>query len=361
MKAKNVNSIQNIQGVQSVQSIKNVKSVLVVKLSAIGDVIHALPVSYAIKETYPEARLTWVVEPPAYNLLQGNPYIDEIIVFEKKKFKSLGGFLSNYGPFCDKLRQHSYDAALDLQGLFKSAAIVWSSKAAVKLGTCNMREFSDRVSKPVVGPHARGHIVERYLDVARALGCRVDRVVFPVAVSDEDVSLARQHLYAAGRREEVPYVVLAVGANWPNKRWPARYFAKLADWLFDKGLLPVIAGGGPVDEQLAAEISGMMEIPPINMVGRTNLKQLAYIMREAKAVVGGDTGPVHLAAGMGTPVVMFMGPTDANRNGPYGQRENAVEVPRECKYCWKRACPKGLDCLELITPDMLIKKLSKYI
>lgn len=339
----------------------NVKSVLVVKLSAIGDVIHALPVSYALKETYPEARLTWVVEPPAYDLLQGNTYIDEIIVFEKKKFKSLGGFLSNYGPFCERLRRHSYDAALDLQGLFKSAAIVWSSRAAVKLGTCNMRELSGRISKPVAGAHAAGHIVERYLDVARALGCRVDRVVFPVAVSDRDASLARKNLYAAGCRGDAPYVVLAVGANWPNKRWPARYFARLSDWLFDRGVLPVIAGGGAVDGQLAAEISGMAEIPPINMVGRTNLKQLACIMDEAKAVVGGDTGPAHLAAGMGTPTVMFMGPTDANRNGPYGQPENAVEAPRSCRYCWKRACPKGLECLAVITPEMIMEKLSKYI
>ena len=99
----------------------------------------------------------------------------------------------------------------------------------------------------------------------------------------------------------------------------------------------------------------------MNMVGKTNLKQLAYVMREAKAVVGGDTGPVHLAAGMGTPTVMFMGPTDANRNGPYGQLENALEVPRECRYCWKRACPKGLDCLAKIMPEMIEEKLARYL
>lgn len=339
----------------------DIQNVLVVKLSAIGDVIHALPVSYAIKETYPEARLTWVVEPSAYNILQGNPYIDELIVFEKKKFKSLGGFLANYGPFCDKLRQCKYDAALDLQGLFKSAAIAWSSKAALKLGTCNMRELSDKVSRPVIGAHANGHIVERYLDVARALGCRVDKVVFPVEISADDAKLARSYLYVAGCKGDIPYVVLAVGANWPNKRWPVKYFARLSDWIYSRGLLPVIVGGGALDEQLAEDISRLAEIPPVNMVGKTNLKQLAYVMREAKAVVGGDTGPVHLAAGMGTPTVMFMGPTDANRNGPYGQLENAVEVPRECRYCWKRACPKGLDCLAKIMPEMIEEKLARYL
>lgn len=335
----------------------DIKSVLVVKLSAIGDVIHALPVSYAIKETYPDARVTWVVEPPAYNILEGNPYIDEIVVFEKKKFKSLAGFMANYGPFRAKLNQQKYDAVLDLQGLFKSAAIAWCSKARLKLGTCNMREMSDKVSKPVVGPHANGHIVERYLDVARALGCAVKEVRFPLDITPADGKMARSYLYAAGCKGDIPYVVLAIGANWPNKRWPTQYYAKLCDWIYSQQLLPVIIGGGALDEQLAQEISKQCEIPPINVVGKTTLKQLAYVIKEAKAVVGGDTGPVHLSAGLGTPTVMVMGPTDANRNGPYGQLANAIEVERPCRYCWKRACQKGMDCLDRIRPEQVIEKL----
>nr|MCR5559726.1 glycosyltransferase family 9 protein [Schwartzia sp. (in: firmicutes)] len=165
-------------------------NILVVKLSAIGDVIHALPVSYAIKETFPDARLTWVVEPPAKELLVDNPYIDDIIVFEKKKFKaSIGGFLKNFGPLRRRLKEGHFDIALDLQGLGKSAAIAYFSGAPKRYGTCDMREFSDKISKPVVGPNSRGHIVERYLDVARAIGCRVEHVEFPVKVSDRDMAL----------------------------------------------------------------------------------------------------------------------------------------------------------------------------
>ena len=338
-----------------------VKNVLVVKLSAIGDVIHALPVSYAIKETYPEAKVTWVVEPPAYNILQDNPYIDEIIVFEKKKFKSFGGFLQNFGPLKKKLAEGHYDVALDLQGLFKSAAIAWCSKAPVKLGTCNMRECSDKISKPIVGEHSQGHIVERYLDVVRALGCRVDKVVFPMELTAADGKMARSYLYAAGCKGDVPYVALAVGANWPNKRWPVQHYAKLCDWIYSQKHLPVLVGGGALDEQLAEDITRAAELPPVNMVGKTTLKQLAYVLKEAKAVVGGDTGPVHLSAGMGTPTIMVMGPTDANRNGPYGQLENAIEVNRPCKYCWKCACPHGFDCLERIKPEQVVEKLQQYL
>ena len=334
-------------------------SILVVKLSAIGDVIHALPVSYALKETYPEAKVTWVVESPAYDILRDNPYIDEILIFEKKKFKTLGGFLSNFGPFKAKLQAKKYDAAMDLQGLFKSASIAYLSNAPVRLGTCNMREMSDKISQPVVGPNANGHIVERYLDVARALGCQVDKVVFPMVISDKDASIAQRIMEQSGARKANSYVVFAVGANWPNKRWSAKSFAELGDWLYDKGIVPVIIGGGTVDEQTAREIESYTEIPPINLVGKTSLKQLAYVIQNSLAVVGGDTGPVHLSAGLGVKTVMLMGPTDANRNGPYGQLENAIEADHPCKYCWKRACPKGEDCLAKISVEQVKEKLEK--
>lgn len=337
------------------------KNILVVKLSAIGDVIHALPVSYAIKESFPDSHLTWVVEPPAYDILRDNPYIDEILIFEKKKFKSIGGFLSNFGPFKEQLCRRKYDASLDLQGLFKSASIALVSGAASRLGTCNMREMSDKISTPVVGPHAQGHIVERYLDVARALGCQVKKVVFPMVVSQKDQDLAQRIMTQCGYRGSNPYVVFAIGANWPNKRWPAKYFAELSDYLYERKIIPVIIGGGAVDEASAAEISGYVEIPPVNLVGRTSLKQLAHVIQNAQAVIGGDTGPVHLSAGLGTKTIMLMGPTDANRNGPYGQLENAIEADHPCKYCWKRACPKGEDCLAKISVQQVIDKLDKIL
>ncbi len=337
------------------------KNFLIVKLSAIGDVIHALPVAYALKEKYPDCHITWVVEPPAYDLVDMSPYIDEVILFEKKKFKSLGGFLRGYGPLKHRIQRRTYDAVLDLQGLFKSAAIARLGKAPVKLGMCNMRELSDKVSRPVIGPNAHGHIVERYLDVARALGCPVNEVRFTLNVPERDAGLVPQIFAQAGANMDNPYVVLAVGANWPNKRWPAENFARLADWLYVQKLIPVLVGGGIVDEQRAAEICGCCDIPPLNLVGKTNFKQLTYILQHTRLTVGGDTGPVHLSSGLGTPTVMVMGPTDANRNGPYGQLQNAIEVDRPCKYCWQRSCPKKFDCLANITVEQVQKKIEEIL
>ena len=337
------------------------KNIIVIKLSAIGDVIHALPVSYAIKEQFPESHLTWVVEQAAYAILEDNPYIDELILFEKAKFRSVRGFLREIGPFRRRLRRRRYDASLDLQGLFKSAAIAWNAGAKLRIGTANMREGADLVSRPVRGAHAEGHIVERYLDVARALGCAVNEVRFPVAVSERDAAAAETLLAREGVQTGRKFVAFAIGANWPNKRWPVERFAALADRLYRAHYIPVLVGGGRLDETLAQDIMCASEIPPVNLVGRTNLKQLAHIFSRAALVLGGDTGPVHLAAGLRVPTVMLMGPTDANRNGPYGQIENAIEVDRPCRGCWKRVCPKGLDCLAAITVDEVVAKMRPLL
>jgi len=338
-----------------------IKNILIVKLSAIGDVIHALPVSYALKENFPDAKVTWVVEPPAYDLLTNNPYIDEIIVFEKKKFKSMGGFIKHIPAFASLLKSGHYDVTLDLQGLGKSAAIAYLSHAARKLGTCNMRELSNYVSKPVYGIHQNGHIVEQYLDVVRALGCRVDHVEFPIQITDREADLTLKRMQQAGMKESNPYVVLAIGANWPNKRWPTTYYAQLIDWLYANSLIPVLIGDGVVDERLVAEINAKTEIPAVDLVGKTTLKQAAYVIRGSRAFIGGDTGMTHLAAALKKNTIELMGPTDAKRNGPYGQLQNAIEITKECKYCWERQCRFKLDCLAQISVAQVVEKLKNLI
>lgn len=368
----------------------NPKHILIIKLSSIGDVIHALPVSAAIKDTDPEAKITWVVEPPSEPLLRLDPCVDEILLFPKKEFRTLKGFLTHFGPMRRALQRHHYDAVLDLQGLFKSAALAYLAPAprGQKYGMCDMREGSGCIARPVIGPHAHGHIIERYLDVARAIGCKVQDEVapsivtgrpepsaraaslggggpegprrgvpirFPLDIPAHIEEQARARLTQAGVPVGRPYLALIVGANWANKRWPETHIARLADWAYERGILPVLTGGGPVDEQRAARIAAEMDIPPINLVSRTTLPQLAAVLKNAVAAVGGDTGPCHLAAALGTPTLMLMGPTDANRNGPW--HGNAIEADHPCKGCWQRACPKSLDCLAAIGVEEVEEKL----
>lgn len=332
--------------------------ILIVKLSAIGDVIHALPVAQALKQCYPACRITWIVEKPALDLLTSHPAVDEVIVFEKAKFKSLPGALTNIPAFAARLRQYQFDLVLDLQGLFKSGMISLLSGAATRLVYENAREGSQLVSKRISGAMSGKHVVERYLDVVRHLGCAVEKPVFNIGIAQEQQQQAQQIFQQAGYRNKEPYIVMALGANWPNKIWPAEYFALLSDRIYDRGLVPVVTGG-PGDGYLLERLLQYAAVPPINLIGKTSLPQLAAIIRGARAFVGGDTGPMHLSAALNTPTVALMGPTDAERNGPYGEGHKVLLANRTCIGCWRRKCVKGVDCLAAISVEAVSAALEQ--
>jgi heptosyltransferase-1 len=322
------------------------RHILIVKLSAIGDVVHALPVARALKEAFPEARLAWVVEKAAAELVTDHPAIDEVILFEKSRCRSLTGLLNYLPGFVRRLKAGEFDLALDLQGLLKSSLIAWLSGAPERLVYCNAREGSDRLGRKVCGPHQHGHIVEQYLDVVRALGGPVTQIDFGIRFTAPEAALSQQILREHGWRGE-PYVALAPGANWPNKRWTPELFGQLATELHGQGIRCLIVGGRG-DSVLAAAICAGTAAPVINLTGLTTLKQLAWVLQNARVTVGGDTGPMHLAVAVGTPTVALMGPTDTNRNGPYGQGHRALVTPRPCAGCWRRQCEKGWDCLAAV-------------
>lgn len=332
----------------------NYHNILIIKLSAIGDVIHALPVAPALKKRFPQAKLTWVVEPPAYDLLTNNHYIDEIIVFEKNKCKSLTGFFQYVPEFIRILRKTQFDLALDLQGLFKSAAVSFLSGADKRLVYCNAREYSDVIGKKVCGPNSTNHVVERYLDVVRKLGCEIDQPEFIINITEKEAALAAAIAKQAGLDVNMPYVVLIPGTNWPNKCWPADHFAQLAGRLFEQQLIPVFVGSN-ADKTAMNEIISNSDILPIDLTGKTTLKQLAYIIKNAQAVVAGDTGPMHLAAALNVPVIALFGPTDPKRNGPYGTSHSVLTVSHSCQGCWRRQCPDGKDCLADIDVDTVFQ------
>lgn len=336
------------------------KKFLIVKLSAIGDVIHALPTAHALKMGFPGCKITWVVEKPAYELVKANSYIDEVIVFDKPKCKTWGGMRQYVPQFVAQLRRQNFDMSLDLQGLFKSAIISLLSGASERLVYCNARELSDWMGKKMCGPNQHGHIVEQYLDVVRGLGVATGEVDFGLTIPDDIARQAGAIAALAGLDMTQRYVVLVPGANWSNKRWPIEHFAQLSDKLFNNKLIPVLIGG-PADITLAERICQSAAIPPIDLTGKTSLLQLAYLIHHSSLVIGGDTGPVHLAAGLNKSIVMLMGPTDPNRNGPYGKNHVVLTVPFACAGCWKRECPQQQECLEAITPAVVYQASSDLL
>lgn len=336
------------------------KNILIIKLSAIGDVIHALPVAPALKRCFPQAKISWIVEPAAFDLLTNNPYIDEIIIFEKNRYKSLAEFCRHAPSFINSLRQRRFDLALDLQGLFKSAAISLLSGASQRLVYCDAREGSGIIGQKVCGPNRQGHIVERYLDVVRKLGCSITAPSFFINITEQEADSAAQIARQAGLTSDSPYIVLLPGTNWPNKCWPAEKFAQLADKLFASKLVPVLAGGAS-EKNVIREIAAHTAVPPVELHGKTTLKQLAWIIKNARAVVAGDTGPMHLAAALGTPAIALFGPTDPDRNGPYGSGHQVLTTKHSCQGCWKRQCPHGWDCLSDIEVETVYEALTAII
>ncbi|HEY8465012.1 MAG TPA: lipopolysaccharide heptosyltransferase I [Bacillota bacterium] len=333
----------------------NYQRILIVKLSAIGDVIHALPVARALKEAFPEVRISWVVEQPAAELVRNHPDIDEVILFEKSRCRSLGGLLQYLPALARELKGRRFDLALDLQGLLKSGLIALLSGAPRRLVYCNPRELSGWISQKVCGPHQQGHIVERYLDVVRALGGPVTTVDFGIGFSEAEVKAAGEVLTAANWPGG-PYVVLIPGANWVNKRWPLQHFAALAERLFKQGICCILTGGAS-DQELARQIREGTKAPLWDVTGKTSLKQLAWIIKNARVAVGGDTGPLHLAVAVGTPTVALLGPTDPTRNGPYGSGHRVLVTSRDCVGCWRRQCAKRLDCLAAIPVEEVYQEV----
>ena len=219
------------------------KKFLIVKLSAIGDVIHALPTAHALKTGFPDCKITWVVEKPAFELAKANSYIDEVLVFDKPKCKTWNGLCQYVPKFVAQLRRQNFDVALDLQGLFKSAVISFLSGSPERLVYCNARELSNWMGKKICGPNQSGHIVEQYLDVVRALGVATGAADFGLTIPDDIARQAEGIAAFAGLDMNQRYVVLVPGANWSNKRWPTDHFAHLSDMLFDNNLIPVLIGG----------------------------------------------------------------------------------------------------------------------
>lgn len=341
-------------------------NILIIKLSAIGDVIHALAIPPFIKETFKDAHIAWAVEKAAAPLVEASPDVDDVIVVPKKEIRSLKGFIKNIVPLKNSLQSRKYDYSLDLQGLLKSALVAKLANAKTKLGTANMREWSCFISKSVKGKHKDGHIVERYLDVARAMGAKGEPKGFRLNMPPEVKSKVHKILEdIAGNFstdiERLSYAALIIGGNWPNKRWGAENFAKLSDALFEKGIVPVIFGAGKIDEETRNAIFERAEHNPMDLVNKTNLLDAAELLSKAKIAVGGDTGLMHMAAGLGVRCVMLMGPTNKERNGPFLQEENAIEVNRDCKGCWKRKCPKDLDCLSAISVNTVMEKIDKML
>ena len=320
--------------------------ILIIKPSAIGDVVHALPVLNLLRRRWPGAHISWLVTPACVGLLDRHPQLDEVVRFERRELgrgwrsprvaADLLGFLRD-------LRRRSFDLVIDLQGLFRSGWFAAATRAPYRVGPANAREgawlfYSHRV--PTGTPEQ--HAIERYLTVAEAVGCERGPVEFHFAVDDAD----RAHV---AKLTPARYAVLMPGANWLTKQWPVERFAALVAPLRERFGLECVVAGGPDVADLAEKIPAAA-----NLAGRTNLRQLVALLERAALVVANDSGPMHIAAALNRPLVTPFGPTNPVRTGPYRRADSVVRVDIPCSPCYSRRC-SHVSCLRWVETEPVLE------
>jgi heptosyltransferase-1 len=308
--------------------------IAIIKLSALGDVIHALPVARALRRHFPDATLTWIVERRATPVVSDHPDLDEVIAIDTRRWRQhiwrpgrTGPVLGDLSRLRARLRRGRFDVALDLQGLAKSAILTRLTRAPVRIGFArsHSRELSWlAVNRRVVPPPSAVHVVEQYLSLLAPLGIGPVTPEFrlpgrPAAEQRMGDFLGEHGLEAAPR-----LVALNPGAGRADKRWPLAHFRALAERLGGDADARVLLLWGPGEVGLAREIADGLSPRPI-LAPPTEVDELAALLRRAALVIAGDTGPLHLAAAVGTPALGLYGPTRAERNGPYGPHGSALQ------------------------------------
>jgi lipopolysaccharide heptosyltransferase II len=324
--------------------------ILLIKPSSLGDIVHAMPTCAAIRRTYPKARLTWLVKRQWASLVERIDGVDRVWPVKS----TLKGWLSQVPA----LRTEGFDLVVDLQGLFRSAAIGWLGGSPLLVGFENGREGSPWFySRRVPVPQSEMHAVDRYLLVAKAVGAaESDTPEFRFRIPPTDYDEVDRLLIRSGVTPGTSWVAMNVSARWPTKRWPAESFAEVADRMLQEGYGAVVMIGGPDERAEVAAVSGMMKTPAIDLAGATTVGLLPALLSKASLLITNDSGPMHVAAAVGTPVVALFGPTSAVRTGPYGVGHGVLTGKVPCSPCFSRTCHNTLplECLRLVSPQQVL-------
>ena len=317
--------------------------ILIVKLGAIGDVVHTLPALACLRRAMPGAHIAWAVERGgAARILEGNPLLDELIELDLRGWRRS---LTNVETQTEirramwKLRKDPFDLSLDFQGLMKSATVARLARVPRRVGFAKaaLREPASAVLLTErVEADDDDHVIKKNLRLVEHLGCDVSgEYQFPVALSEDDERFAREQ----AERFDGRFAILNPGGGWPTKLWSADGFAAVADRLFEVYGIRSAITFGPGEEELAQAIVAQSRSGAAAALDST-LKQFFALCQRARLFIGGDTGPMHLAAAARTPVVALFGPTSARRNGPFDIEDQVVErFDLDCRAdCYRRSC-----------------------
>ena len=396
--------------------LNNARRVLIIRGSAIGDVIHATPLAAALKEAYPHLEITWIVEEICGDVVTGNPYLHEVIVTPRSRWKQ--GRLTSpriwgeYLAFLKSIRARRFDVTLDLQGYAKSAILALAARAPYRLGWWRQRDGANFVNAAIPRRPESVHRVDWFLDVARALGTEPSCVRFPLHIPGEARTYINNLLRENNIDPEKPYAVLNQAAGDQARRWTEAGFARVAWELAAQYQIPSIlvgvrsdqvpnvaiieqyralahiaeqntAGNAPAANSATRRSCNSVR-EPLDVAGKTNLKQLFALVDGCAIQISGDTGSLHIADALNRPLVGLYGSSDPAHAGPFHQQANVLSHRELCRpECSVRRCafddrkedkkkrreektqvpaPEFTSrCLQAITPEDVMRKVAELL
>jgi lipopolysaccharide heptosyltransferase I len=334
--------------------------ILILKPSSLGDVVQALPVLRLIKRHLPASQIYWWIDSSLAPLLEGDPDLAGVVRFERRRWATP----RHWGKMWHSmrwLREQGFDWVIDLQCLLRTGIFAWLANGRLSVGLDEPREgargFYDHI---VQRPSALTHAVDWYLRVLPVLGVPVHGD-FQWLPPRPAVAEAMRRKWEADHRR---WIVIQPGARWPTKRWPAEFFAELV-----RLLAPANSGfhfailGGEDERPLGAAIAGAAPARCLDLTGRLSLPEMVEWIRLSELMVSNDTGPMHVAAALGKPVVALLGPTEPRRTGPWGQLDHVLQLELPCVPCFKSRCRyvKPFECLRGIPPAAVFEAVQKRL
>ena len=304
------------------------KNILIIKPSALGDIVLALPALAALKRNFPQAKISWLVRPEYAELLRGHPDLDEVILFDRRLLgkswynpRAFSGLLE----LLRRLREGRFDLVFDFQGLFRTGFFGWVSGGKRRFGMTQAREFARFFYTDKISQDASSiHLVDYYLKMVAAAGAKRGEIEFRLPEDAEAAEVVEKLLKLQGVNGK--YAVIVPGAARENKRWPMERFAKLADKIVSQFGWSMAATGSAAEKGYIETLQNIAGVGVVNLAGRTSIAELIELLRGAAVVVSNDTGPGHIAAALGVPVVMIFGPTNPARVCPYRRPECVVAI-----------------------------------
>jgi heptosyltransferase-1 len=341
--------------------------VLIVKVSALGDVVHALPVLAWLKSADPGMEIDWLVEESFAPLLEVHPMIRRVHRLATKAWRRQGwrAALRGLSSMARTLRAESYDVVLDLQGNIKSGVFTRLAGAPRRVGFARdgVREWPNLLATSQRVPLSPGHyhVSERSLALAKAAFPRGSASLLsgPLPVDGQAAAAVQRRLEELGLAEG-KLVVLHYGTTWTTKLWPLTSWRKLALALCRKGLRPVLTWGNDAELEAATSVAAACDGQAI-VWPRGSLPELVALLARVGLVVGADTGPVHIAAAVGTPTVSLYRVTDARRNGPRGERHRLLQAPLDCSPCLRKSCSRDQECGDSISVDAVMAAIDDLL